>query len=192
MTRRRLIQRVLLILGIKPVGLFGCVPRQAGNRTFQPVGAAGDQPVETKRLSPAEMEDLLAFGEVLVEGRPLTPSERRYLADYIAERTTSAPWYLSLYRTTVGTLERLAGRRFASVGLPERVELISRYRLAVAQVRSSEDLGPLREEIRLLRRRAVPDLIRGYYSSPVGWAVVGYQSFPGRCGDLTRYTSSEA
>jgi len=43
-----------------------------------------------------------------------------------------------------------------------------------------------------VREKAVPDLINGYWRSPAGWAAVGYGVFPGRCGDLTRYTRPEA
>src|SRR2546422_1875618 len=31
---------------------------------------------------------------------------------------------------------------------------------------------------------ALPIFLAGYYGSPAGWAVVGYATFPGRCGDL--------
>jgi hypothetical protein len=44
----------------------------------------------------------------------------------------------------------------------------------------------------VVRTRVIPDLIEGYWGSPAGWAAVGYEAFPGRCGDLTRYTRSEA
>ncbi len=89
------------------------------------------------------------------------------------------------------TLERLAGRRLASLEIQQRTELIARHRLAVSLVRPDEDLGPFPEEVRTLRTRIVPDLIGGYYNSPAGWAAVGYDTFPGRCGDLTRYGRSE-
>ena len=45
--------------------------------------------------------------------------------------------------------------------------------------------------MRIVRTRAVPDLIGGYYGSPAGWAVVGYQSFPGRCGDCPLHPPGE-
>ncbi len=138
------------------------------------------------------MEDLVAFAEVLVEGRTLAPAERGYLVEHIEDRTRRSPEYLSLYRTTARTLERLAGRRVASLEIRERIELVARHRLGDPRVLPGEDLGPLAEEVRALRRRAATDLIEGYYRSPGGWAVVGYATFPGRCGDLTRYTRPES
>jgi hypothetical protein len=43
-----------------------------------------------------------------------------------------------------------------------------------------------------IERILVPDLIRGYYESAAGWALVGYSTFPGQCGDLASYTRAEA
>jgi hypothetical protein len=93
---------------------------------------------------------------------------------------------------TVRTLERIAGRPFARLAIDERLELVSSHRLASSRVRSGEDPGEFSADLRALRTRVVPDLIKGYYGSPAGWAVVSYQTFPGRCGDLTRYTRAES
>jgi hypothetical protein len=189
MTRRSLIQRVLALLGIDAAVVLGCVSDQAAER-----GAAARMFPSSSRTAPlssAEMDDLLAFGERLISAKPLAPDERRYLAEHIDDWSSRDPWYLSLYRVTARTLEQLAGRRFASLEVRDRADLISRYRLDASRVRPGEDLGPFPAEIRLVRTRAAPDLIAAYYGSPAGWAVVGYQTFPGRCGDLTRYTRAE-
>lgn len=177
-TRRSLLQRALLILGIDAAGVTGLLSGPAAE-------------VVSRRLSTAEVEDLVAFAEVLVEDRALTPAERGYLVEHIEDRTTRSPGYLALYRAAVSVLERLGDRRIASVEIHERTELVARHRLAVTQVLPGEDLGPLPEEMRTLRTRVVPDLIGGYYGSPAGWAAVGYNTFPGRRGDLTRYVRPE-
>jgi hypothetical protein len=156
-----------------------------------PAEATRDPTSTSGPLSRTEREDLIAFGEGLLEGRTLTPAERRYLVEHLEDRTQRSPRDLWLYRTTVSALNRLAGRRFGSLQLRERIELIVRHRLAASQVRPEEELGPFAEELRTLRTLAVPDLVGGYYASPAGWAVVGYETFPGRCGDLTRYTRLE-
>jgi hypothetical protein len=142
-------------------------------------------------LADAEREDLIAFGEALLEGRTLTLAERRYLLAHLEDRTQRSPRDLWLYRTAATALERLAGGRFASLELWERIELIVRYRLAAPQVWPGEELGPVPDETRTLRTLVVPDLVGGYYASPAGWQVVGYETFPGRCGTLTRYTEPE-
>ncbi len=88
-------------------------------------------------------------------------------------------------------LDRLAGTRFSGLALDRRRALLSRHRLTSATVLPGEPLGPYPDDARAVRTRAVPDLIGGYYASPVGWAAVGYATFPGRCGDLARYTRPE-
>ena len=192
MTRRSFIQRALLLLGIGPAGSVGCAAGRSVDGASPPTGVDLGPTSATGTLSRAGMEDLVALGEALVEGRTLAPAERRYLVEHIEDRTARSPGYLALYGTTVNTLERLAGRRWASLAMRERLELVARHRLGVSQVRPGEELGRFPPEMRALRTRAVPDLIRGYYGSPAGWAVVGYDTFPGRCGDLTRYTRAES
>jgi hypothetical protein len=142
-------------------------------------------------LSAAELEDLVALGEVVVEGRRLSPVERAHLVDHIETRVRVNAWYLSLYRGTVELVNQLAGSRVSALDIAERLVLVTRHRLATADIGPDEDLGPWPERARDVRTRAVPDLIGGYYGSPVGWGIVGYAAFPGACGDLTRYTRPE-
>jgi hypothetical protein len=111
--------------------------------------------------------------------------------EHIEDRLKHTPGHLSLYRTTVSTLERLAGRPFARLDLPERIELVTRHRLGASQTSVEEAPGPFSSEMQVIRKQIVEDLIGGYYGSAAGWAIVGYQMFPGRCGDLTRYTRAE-
>jgi len=141
-------------------------------------------------LSTTETEDLVAFGEVVVEGRALTLAERRHLVEHIEDRAKRSPEYLSRYRAAASTLVGMAGRRFAGLEISERIDLIARHGLAGRGVQPADDLD-LSAKTRVLRTRVAPDLIRGYYGSVAGWAVVGYQTFPGRCGELTRYTRPE-
>jgi hypothetical protein len=143
-------------------------------------------------LSAAELTTLLAFGEVIVEGRALSPAEREGLAEQIEESARRNPDQLSSYRTAAATLDRLAGAPFAQLVLRDRAELVSRHQLDVRIVSPDEDSGALDVEVRVVRTRTVPDLIDAYWSSPLGWAAVGYAAFPGRCGDLSRYTRPEA
>lgn len=191
MTRRTLIQRLFLILGISPFGPKEPWPGRVAEAGPRPVRPLLDPTPESGTLSKAEMDDLVAFAEVLVGDGTLPLVERGYLVEHIEDRMRRSPGYPSLYRTTVKTLERLAGRRFASLETRERLEVIARHRLAVSEIWPDENLGRFPDAIRALRKRAVPDLIGGYYASPAGWAVVGYEVFPGRCGDLTRYARPE-
>jgi hypothetical protein len=190
-TRRSLLRRALLILGIGATGLGACVSRRGAKRA-SPTLQAYPEPTTGGLLGTAEMEDLVAFGEVLVERGALAPAERGYLVEHVHDRTAYSPEYLAFYRTAASTLRKLAGQPFAGLPIRERVELIDRHHLAPSGRAPGADPGPSPAEMRTLRTRVVPDLISGYYGSPAGWAVVDYQTFPGRGGDLTRYTRAEA
>lgn len=190
LSRRGLIRSVILALGIDPARVLDPVPRWA--RDLRAGGrAAAEAAVAPGGLSTSELDDLVAFAELLVEGRPLSPPERAHLVENIEERTARERDYLALYQTTVSLLKRLAGRRFASLDVPRRIDLIQRHRLNSADVDPDEKLGPFADDVRAVRTRALRDLIADYYGSPAGWAVVGYDAFPGRCGDLERYTRDE-
>src|SRR5262249_59497355 len=98
-------------------------------------------------LSAAEIADLVAFGEALVEGRTLEPEPRRFLVEHIEERAKGSPRYVSFYRTTAATLDRLAGRRFARLQIEERSQLIARHPLARSPAPgAAEHPGPVPRE----------------------------------------------
>lgn len=144
------------------------------------------------RLSAAELEDLIAFAELLVEGRPLAAVEREALVGEIEARSALGQDGPALYRTTVRVLERLAGRRFSSLDVKARLDLMTRHRLTSSVVRPGDDVSPYPEDLLRTRTGALKALISDYYRSSAGWAVVGYDTPPGRCGDLARYTRAEA
>jgi hypothetical protein len=189
LTRRGLIRSVILALGANPAHVLVPLPRRARDVLVR-LGA--EAVPAAAGLSRSELDDLIAFAELLVEGRTLSPVERGHLVLNVEERVAREQDYLALYRTTVGLLERLTGRRFSTLDTRERIELVTRHRLISTDVRPGEDLGPFHDDMRLVRTRALRDLIADYYSSPAGWAVVGYDSFPGTCGDLARYTRPES
>lgn len=143
-------------------------------------------------LSEREMRTIVAFTAVLVEGRELAVPEAGYVVEHVTDRAGKTAGYLALYRKTAGLLDRLAGAPFESLPLKQRASLMVRHRLTDSDVRIREYLLPWGREALAVRVLAVPDLIGGYYLSPAGWAAVGYEAFPGRCGNLTRYTSAEA
>ena len=191
MTRRGLIRGLLLWLGIDSLEPARRTGRRAGEAAAQPIDGGPSAP-SAPPLSPTELDSLLAFGEIAVEGRSLPAAERAYLAAHVEEHAAEASGYhRAHYRTAVGLLDRLAGSRFSSLGFDQRAALVARHRLAVSRVLPDEDLGLFPEDARAVRTRVVPDLIAGYYRSPAGWTVVGYDVFPGRCGDLARYAAPE-
>lgn len=192
LTRRLLLQGLLLSLWSRAAA---AAHHLAGR--LHPVGerlAADPAPPspEPTWLAAAELESLVAFGEVLVEGRALPPPERDHLVEHVTRSARESPDSLALYRTTAALLDRLAGGPFARLEIAERVALVGRHRLDVRGVPVDADISHLGPDAQAVRQRAVPDLINGYWRSPAGWTAVGYAAFPGRCGDLTRYTRPEA
>lgn len=188
MTRRKLLQAFLVAVPWVEVLLSQW---RQGHVLAVPLDSALGSASPTGTLSRGEMENLVAFAEVLVEGRTLSPAERGHLAEHIDERTRSSPRYLALYRMTASLLDRLARTRFSTLGLGERAEVMVRHRLTPDDVRTREYLVPSHRQELAVRALAVPDLIEGYYRSPAGWAVVRYAAFPGRPSNLIRYTRPE-
>jgi len=178
---------LLILFGGDPAARLGWFDWRtqdvAAGPPASPYGPESPQP-----LSRPELEDLVAFAGVLVEGRILSPIEAGHLVDHVQERVTREPNHLSIYRRAVTLVNRLSGARFSSLGIDQRVALVTRYRLIPAPVSLDENLGPFPDDALDVRTLVVPDLIGSYYRSPAGWTIVGYDAFPGTCADLARYT----
>jgi hypothetical protein len=151
-----------------------------------------DSSSATGSLSEKQMENLVAFGEALLEEQSMPEERRNDLIRHIDHRARNTPGFFLLYGMTADLLDRLAGMQFSKLPLTDCLNLITRNRLMVHDVKAREYLSPFHRQELTVRTLAVPDLITGYYSSPAGWAVVGYHSFPGRCGDLSSYTRANA
>ena len=188
MTRRLLLQSLLMSLWS---GAAAAAHHLTGGFVAggDRLGAGPTQ--RTTDLSGDELEDLVAFGEVLVEGRRLPPAERDHLVEHIKGSAQGSREKLALYRTTAALLDGLAGGSFARLEIAERIDLVRRHRLDVRGTPADAGIAHLGPSAKAVREKAVPDLINGYWRSPAGWAAVGYGVFPGRCGDLTRYTRPE-
>jgi hypothetical protein len=193
-TRRTLIQGLaILLLGFAAsIWLISRkrLLRVLSRLTVNLLGPRLDASSPTGVLEPADLDSVVAFAEVLVEGVPLPSEGLQILVEHVNERTRTTPGYLPLYRATATALDRLANRPFSALDLPERTTVIMEHGLA-HPVRLWEYFVPLWRHDLAVRLLAVPDLIDGYYRSAAGWAIVGYAAFPGRCGDLLRYTRSE-
>ena len=163
--------------------LAGFIPA----RWLAPTWVAADESALAPPLSASELDALVAFGEVIVDGRPLTEETRAALVEIIAETLRRAPDQVGQYRNAARLLERLAGGRLDAMDLASRAALIARHRLDVLMV--PDESVP--EDARFVRTSLARQLIAAYWQSAAGWAAVGYQTFPGRCGDLTRYTRRE-
>src|SRR5712692_1533451 len=115
MTRRLLLQGLLLGVWSKTTGAaHGAAGQFRTTSGLQPAqGVADERARPTSPLSSAERETLLAFGELVVEGRALSPAARRDFSGSIENGMTSIPAQIAYYRKAVKLLDRLAGMRFA-------------------------------------------------------------------------------
>ena len=185
MTRRRWLRRAGAGVGM----LVGEARRLAHGL----IAAGGLVPASARasepgRLLPAELDTLIAFGEVVVDGRAPSADARATLTEAIADAIGRAPDRINRCRGAARLLDRLAGRKLASLTLVDRDALIVRHRL---DVRAVADEPAVTDDARFIRTSLAPELIDAYWRSAAGWAAVGYQAFPGRCGDLVRYTRPE-
>ncbi len=181
-TRRTLLQGLVVALGGGQAGVLAALGRRARAVTAWLTPSAAESAVVS--LSSEDLEDLVAFTGVLVAGSDLSDVERHHVVQHLQEQERAGEDYqVEAYRTTVRLLGRLAGARFARLDAAGRLALVRRHELG----RSVERPGDP-DETRVVRARVVPDLIGAYYGSAAGWAVVGYDAFPGRCGVLDRYT----
>ena len=147
---------------------------------------------QTGILSIGEKETIIAFAEVLIKEKGLSIEERKYIIEHIDYRTQNTPGFLSIYRSTASLLNRLTKSNFPALDLNDRVTVVISNHLISHHVKGWEYLNPFQRQELTIRTYVVPDIIKGYYSSPAGWAAVGYEIFPGRCSSLFRYTHSEA
>jgi len=184
MTRRRWLRRAAAGVGV----LVGATRRLAHGLSavggLLPASARGAE----LPLTSAELDTLLAFGEAVVDGRALSAEVRATLTDALAEAVARAPDRITLYRGAARLLDHLAGRELARLSLVDRAALVSRNRL---DIRAASNEPGLTDDARFIRTTLAPELIVAYWGSAAGWAAVGYGAFPGRCGDLARYTRAE-
>ena len=127
MTRRDLLQAFGVVLrGVITLVLPACASRR------EPAGAGSsvrhqEIPSSTAKLPASEMENLVALAEVLVQGRPLSPFDRRALVEAINERALTEPGHLRLYRLTASFLDQLGQTRFADLSLAGQADQTRSY-----------------------------------------------------------------
>ncbi|GMV38529.1 MAG: hypothetical protein AMXMBFR64_02450 [Myxococcales bacterium] len=146
-------------------------------------------------LSDREHATLYALLEVAAGASDL-PRER--LRDHLARQVAATPALLAEYRSAARLLDRVARRGhgerpFAALDLRARDsvlrELLRTYpheerepawRRLTRLTGDNLDLVIAPRDARRLRNHVLRDLLRLYYSSTAGWAVVSYDRRPGR------------
>jgi len=141
-------------------------------------------------LQDAQMRNIVALGETVVAPAPLPPAD--FFRDYVNAITATQGGFLKEFRRASATLSIASARLFAQDGgLPEFADLPLARRDEVLRallwqypdqdfiLRKLEKLAASRDAL-ALRVHVMTPLIERYYRSSYGWAVVGYESFPGQ------------
>jgi hypothetical protein len=209
MTRRRFFSwlgsALLLLLAF---GLFRRWRRGAlVSETVAPLRDAilGLDPAEgTSRLTTAEEAHLWSLALVIL---PSAAGEtaRSLIVERLQWRATHYPGYAREFRASLELLEAESQRTFAiSFGALTRSQVAHVVRRVLEGV-VAHDLAaaPRGTLIRLalspsfvrrfrMRRHLVTEILDAFYQSPLGWASLGYRSFPGACAGLEIYSSPPA
>lgn len=143
-------------------------------------------------LSPAEMNTVVAFAEVLVDPPQWTEVDRAVVRDDVEYRTQRKPGYLALYRMAAQLLDGRAGGRFAAMDRAARTRLVIEHGFTPKPLSPLDYLTTFDRRALAVRTLTAAGLLEDYYDSAAGWAVMGYRRAPGQCGDLLRYTAPEA
>ena len=140
-------------------------------------------------LRDREMRTFIALGETLSSPKSIPPAD--FFRDFVNAATKTQPGLLREYRRAAELLDasssglfREGGRRqFAGLPRSGRDQvlrtLLWRYSARDRVVRKLEKLAASRSAL-AFRIYIVKPLVEQYYRSSYGWAVVGYDSFPGR------------
>jgi len=140
-------------------------------------------------LQDIEMRIIVVLGETLVAPESTPPVN--FFIDYVNAVTQNQPGFLKEFQraaalldaTSVDLFGQSARLRFAALPLTQRDKvlraLLWQYSGSDLIVPKVEKLAASRDAL-ALRMYVMRPLIEHYYRSPYGWAIVGYESFPGR------------
>jgi hypothetical protein len=139
-------------------------------------------------LTSEQLATLRALTEPIVGGAPLGDEAWEPVRVFLVGAARSQGGYRTLCVRACCLLDRLVQGRFATLSLLERTATVAAARLAVRPVPAAERLLFGRRVEHEIRELLVPDLIRAYFDSPAGWAMVGYEAALGECRDPWAYT----
>ena len=147
-------------------------------------------------LSEAQLATLAALGDVLVPSKLAGSDEAgRTLGVVARDLARDLPGYRLEFERAVALLDDRGrarhGREFAALPIEARRELVDDLLLPMLRTgpigRRLRRLSPSGQEISRLWRFVVQGLLVGFYSSPLGWRLVGYAVPPGSCAGLDDY-----
>jgi hypothetical protein len=187
-TRRRFLAVALGgSLGVFPVVAFPLPGRVRD--LLSPPEPRLDSASDTGLLGDEEMTEVVALAETLLPQHLDPGVTQRFVQHHVDERTSKEQGYLEEYERAVALLQRTtgslvdAGARFSALSLVERntvlSELLETRRTGVRRLGNLFDRILGATEIPAFRIYVVEDLLRAFYRSAEGWAVVGYTNYPG-------------
>jgi hypothetical protein len=149
-------------------------------------------------LNEEELRHVMALAEVIYP--PSDDEQKALLQDVVARWVTgrtAEDGYWPVYRNGVDTLRRAARdleyeRPYYDLSLAERDRVVRR----LSDRTPGYPVTNLRQAMRVLlrpddwrfRHALMEDLTRGIYSAALGWAVVGYVTWPGVASPPLEYT----
>ncbi len=199
--RRRAFLRLALVLGAAgAAAVAGLRLRRveplAGVRRWLAPRLDGAAP--TGVLAADEMRTIVALGRVLIPDDETPGARATWVERYVNERTARHPGYLPEYKAAVALLDAAAAQvapsrpRFHQLTLEQGGEvmedLFGRRGSASRWWRRVERILPAGQRKQRCWSFVIEDLLSGFYSTPAGWAVVGYDNYPGVPGDPRAYT----
>lgn len=183
-SRRRFLVGTAVILSAAGAATYVARPRL--RRLIQPTL---DTTYPLGLLNNEEAHTITALGDVLVSPRSVPPPE--FFREYVDSITQSRPGFLKEYRLAAAllnevsahVLSRKSERSFAQLERAERDEVL---RALLWRYSGQDSIRPKLEKLTAgrdalaLRAYVMQPMIEYYYRTQYGWAVVGYESFPGR------------
>jgi len=164
--------------------------------------------VELDRSAPVglleadEMATITRLAEVLVPPDTTPGASAGWVREHVDQTTGSRPGYLREYRAAAGLLDEAAAALQPSVTHFHLLAVAAADQVLRGMFGRRRNASPWRSRMERLtasgRRRercwnfVIHDLLQGFYRTSSGWAVVGYDSYPGVPGDPRAYTSPPA
>jgi len=189
---------VAALLGGGIAGTVGLVGRRLGLRILDVAPRATEAAVDAPALGTGELDTLKAFGSVLVPssyagadsgkadraGAVIEVTLRQLAADSAGELRAGAAFLDASSRAAHGVA-------FAALDGEGRRQVVDQL-LRPYTTRSlfSNPYFYVTEHgrrVRSLWSRIARPIIDDFYTSPLGWEVVGYRRRPGECSNLTDY-----
>jgi hypothetical protein len=150
-----------------------------------------DDGAPTGVLTATELAALRTFTATLV-GDELGDSDWTPVRDELARAAIERRGFAAVCARACRLLDRLGDGPFADAPPDVRAARVAAARLTVRPVARHELLAPGGRTRHEVRELLVPELLRVYFDSPAGWAVVGYDATLGGCRDAFAYTRRPA